>query len=278
MGTRPSTVFIGPIEVAGFCAALASGFREIGWIAHSVDVGAHRFGYGGGESRSRFLTLVQSGFRFLASIERRLGRGGRLVLYPFRAPLMGMVFVWAVFSCENFLYVFGQSLLPWNIDLWLLRKLRRPVLHVYLGSDSRPPFLSGKCLADNCRLTRTSLADLAVRRSRRLRARLRRIYAWSSYVIDNPMSGLLQPGSYINWFSLGFPTIVDGIPASEGGEHHHGEMVVVHAPSALIWLGRRAEDAGPYPAVEYVGRDVDHTRHFGGCEGFLTHVCKLHGE
>lgn len=229
MGSRASTVFIGPTEVAGFCAALSSGFREIGWASHTIDVGVHPFRYGPGESHSAYLAFMQWAFGWLVGVERRVGI--RLLFYPLRRVLMVGVFIWAIFTCGNFIYIVGRSLLPWHIDLWLLKTLRRPVLHVYLGSDSRPPFLSGHWLADHSDLAMGSMVDLTVRRSRRQRARLQRIYNWSKFVIDNPMSALAQPHRFINWFYLGFPTTLTARGAPSASERGQGEMTVIHAPS-----------------------------------------------
>ncbi|MGI8602770.1 MAG: hypothetical protein ACR2OZ_07190 [Verrucomicrobiales bacterium] len=142
-----------------------------------------------------------------------------------------MVFPFLAFYCRSFVFVCGTSVLPWLLDLIILKWLGRTVIHVYLGSDSRPVYLNGKSVLDLC----DTHGVLDVRGARKMLAdqirRLNTIYKNSLLVVDNPLSGLLHSGPYVNWFAMGIPTRV--VTHQKPMKINPGEPIrILHAPSA----------------------------------------------
>lgn len=222
-------IFIGPVEIAGFQNALAKGFQSRGWDVYIIDVWANKFKYkrvpGG-----RAISFFQKCFDLLGPLRKI--KGSRIFLWPIVTFLKFWVFVLILPRCQNYIFIFGQSLLPFNLDLWILKKIGCRVLHVYLGSDSRPAYFSGAWLNLSESKSAKQKTKLAAKYTKSQSRKLNRIYRWSSAVIDNPMSGALQPGRYINWFQMGFPSEVDMEEAisKDPWEKTEGPFVI-HAPS-----------------------------------------------
>lgn len=70
--------------------------------------------------------------------------GRKRWLYPWYAVKAAGVFVYALFRFDTFHFHFGYSLLPGNMDLWLLRALGKKIFFEFHGSDLRQPSLMKK--------------------------------------------------------------------------------------------------------------------------------------
>lgn len=227
MGKPEHKVFIGPREIAGFSASLGSGFNTLGWKPFLYDETGNQLHYKCAASSCRYLrTLgIINGW-----LHRRaaLIRGGRHIFSPITGAVNVFAFVWALYHCHSFIYIFGKSLLPLHIDLWLLKRMKRPVVQVYLGSDSRPPYLSGLWLDMISPFDEALQEKITRKEVRRKKAQLNRVYSYATYIVDNPLTGILQPGPFINWFAMGFPNAF-----AKTADHLSLKTVpyIVHAPS-----------------------------------------------
>jgi glycosyltransferase involved in cell wall biosynthesis len=227
MPSPQKNVFIGPVEIAGFCASLASGLEEQGWAAYTFSVEPNRFDYQRRGRRSTFLALAQRSCKFLCrSTQFPGGYKLRIVLQFFWQ--LG-VFLWALIFCRSYIFVYGRSILPGHADMAVFKKLGRPVIQVYLGSDSRAPYLSGRWNIDIGKVPESERAQKTACEVARITRVLHRNHRRASYVVDNPLSGILQPGPYINWFNMGFPTQdAEDIRSTASRD---GVPRILHAPS-----------------------------------------------
>ena len=246
--TRPRKVLIGPVEIAGFCAALSDGFSSMGWQSYTIDYQANRFKYKSRSGRSWVLRVLQRLFVLLAKLPSLPRRSW--LLSPLYFPLQCIVFVWACFRCDAFIFIFGRSLLPFSLDLWVFKLLRKPVVAVYLGSDSRPPYLSGSWRAQSANLSPDQQVQATVNFMNNQRGNLRRMSRRSRCVVDNPYSGFLQPAPFVNWFSMGFPCPTPDLAMSGKGVSER--PVILHAPSNRVIKGS-----------EYIEKILDELRDEG---------------
>lgn len=233
-------ILIGPCEIAGYYRHLASGFRTGGHDASLFSYTQHPFSYGGTTVRSTTLACIQ----YLLGIRRSLHHFptvGILLLLPV-AVLMAVWALIAVVRYDTFIFGFGESLLPWNIDLPLLKLLRKRVIsHLGHGSEARPPVIDGPALPGSDRCT----VDAMINETRRRRGRLAFHCRHCTCVIGAPFSTThFAEYPLINSFALGVPVSLDieelactHPPKSAGTDIPTGTVVALHAPSNPISKG-----------------------------------------
>jgi hypothetical protein len=222
-------LLIGPIEVSGFCTSLSNGFKKLGWETNTIYTGVNPFAYGE-KGGSILYQLFQRAFDFVAFLSIKW-TPLRIPMGVVRIVLKAILFVCILPQKQDYIFIFRQSLLPLNLDIPILRWLGRRTVSVYLGSDSRSPYLSGDrfILTDHeSSKVRAESLDRLTSLTTRILSRIHRRFEW---IVDNPMAGHLQPGQFLNWFSMGFPTIVPSQTAPVKPAWNGAGPLIIHAPS-----------------------------------------------
>lgn len=211
-------VFIGFYEIAGYNGSLKWGFDELGVDAHFFNLNAHLFNYNGAEVDNRFIRLI----KFIdgkASTGVSAMRLFWTLGYRICTALLGL---WALPRYDTFIFSFGMSFLRYY-DLPVLRFFNKQVIFVYLGSDSRPPYLNRKNY-DN------SLA-LIIRQSQSMKRDIKTVEKYADYIINHPPTGHFHERKFVQFMKIGIPTCF------KGGEEHTaftadtGIIRILHAPS-----------------------------------------------
>lgn len=218
-------ILIGPVEVSGVAAGLSQGLREQGEDAQVVLSCKHPFSYGGDVEGVLF-----SIWRFFGGLR---STPHQHILRKVMTVLLHrcwsfLVLVRVLFSYDAFIFLYGQSLTDTRFELWLLRLLGKKIIFIFVGSDSRPPYMDGGiCAGDGD----GGISDPRVlsRLCRKSKLRIRRIEKYADFVINSPAAAHFHERRYINWFEMGLPRSFDfggGVanPASEA-------VRIVHAPS-----------------------------------------------
>lgn len=107
-------IFVGPVEVAGIAITLTKAFRKLGVEADSI-------------------LFLKSGFNYPVDKCLNLQNKNKL-LWPF---IVLDNFIKSIFCYDSFLFIYGVSLLPWNLDLLILKILRKKIGVIFCGSDIR---------------------------------------------------------------------------------------------------------------------------------------------
>ncbi len=196
-------VLLGPGDTASFPTRLARALAERGAHCWVVDFTQHRYSAGPGKLGQARLWGAGPA-RFIGGLIARGGPAGSLGS-ALKAIAQFIVFIWSLFRADAFVFVSSRSLLPGYLDLPIYRLLGKRVIRVFLGTDSRPRYMTGwhhqvldpAGQADACK-------KLA-RRVRRQRARVRWMSRWADVVVENPLCGHYQQRPFINWFHVGFP-------------------------------------------------------------------------
>jgi len=107
-------ILVGPNEIAGIGTVLTKAFNKIGIRATKISFKKHPFGYSTGlylnlENKSRFIRWLILIFNFIKSI----------------------------FLYDSFLFIFGTTLLPHNLDLPILKILDKKTGMIFCGCDIR---------------------------------------------------------------------------------------------------------------------------------------------
>jgi glycosyltransferase involved in cell wall biosynthesis len=141
----------------------------------------------------------------------------------FKAMLL-KVFLSCIFRYDVFIFSAGTSFFS-GIELWLLRSLGKKILFIYLGSESRPPYLNGIFLTRPQWQGYWHLKKL----SKHIAHRVRRQERVSNAIIAHRVASQFLRRPFYDYLAIGYP--MDPLPpvcdVMQSGDH----TVVVHAPS-----------------------------------------------
>lgn len=196
-------VFVGPVEISGYYTNLARGFRENGVHCDFVTYDRHPFEYGGDSKKPILLSLAD----FLKGFRGKLGM--RLIeRILITLPGQALQWVWAIsamFKYDVFIFGFGHSLLPRNLDLIVLKFIGKIVIsNLGHGSDARPPYIDGAYQSSDgsSRPTTDELLSFS-------QAKLKKVeffQKFSDVIIGAPFTtSHFSSKGYVNWFAVGLP-------------------------------------------------------------------------
>ena len=255
-GGRPR-VFIGLSEVAGQFSSIEAALRASGINAAFHNLSPDVFRYRGGKSWSVGRLRDLRGSR-QGTLGHRLWRVALRINGMIRRARAAGLFPIAVLRYDAFI-LGGHETFLGGIDLWILRRLRKPVVIIFTGSDHRPPFLSGKGI--RLHGDQQSL----IRASKRLSRRVRRAERWAAAVVALPTSAQFHRRAFIHFLAIGIPMMSHphGPQARSGVSH---AVRVLHCPTDPVGKGSdrirtaidRVRDRGI--AIDYrevVGRPND---------------------
>ncbi len=220
---------MGRLEISGYYGQLSRGFQDLGIRHDYITYWSNPFGFGGETVDPLFLRWARHWPTFSASAEHRLAF--RLVSAVIREVLVTVWAVRALLRYDAFILGFGETLLRGNLDLRLIKLLRKPVIvNMAHGSEARPPYIDGSAL-QVAQAAGTSPREMA-RKARRLASRVRRIERLATYVIGAPYStSQFSTRPFINHFSIGIPYDRDENPPTPAGDAADRPIVVLHSPS-----------------------------------------------
>jgi hypothetical protein len=136
-------IFVGTEEIAGYYTNLVSGFQEIGVSVTFATRDLHQFEY---SDSTLSVPLFIRGYRYL-----RRKQNSRHLNYIVKFALaFGAEFLWhfwalkIIFTHDKFIFGFGRSLFKRNLDLPILKILKKKVImNLAHGSEARPPYFDG---------------------------------------------------------------------------------------------------------------------------------------
>ncbi|MDB0011060.1 hypothetical protein N9D78_01625 [Flavobacteriales bacterium] len=213
-------VFIGLREVAGYFSNLKKGFEEIGVNCAFLNLGGNPFNYDLGKNPKwvTALNLVgeKVGTKFSKSFILRA-----IWLLIFQNIFGFFAFFIAIFRYDVF--IFGShSTFFFFIDYLILKLMRKKIICVYLGSDTRPIFLNGYAFTGkgNARIIRiiTRLQKSIIKFSERL----------SDITINYPPTAQFHNKEFVSWFHIGIPS---EFPKFKKKEIGNKKIRIIHCPS-----------------------------------------------
>jgi len=222
-------------ETAGWCGQLVVGLRAMGVRADHLDLGPDPLGYSASRpARARAV-------RWLGE-RRQRGPGPRGLWTALHRIGMAWLFVHALARYDAFVFRAGDSFFNLR-DLEVLRRLGRPALVVFFGSDSRPPYLNG-AEADRHQTGTMLAAETAARRRM-----VERTEREAAAIVCHVMSAQLHARRTIAFLAVGIPRATGSAPPSPSGP-----VRALHAPSRSAGKGtevvRAAVDAARALGVE----------------------------
>lgn len=219
-----SRVLIGPVEVAGVAQGLQKGLAQLNIASDLVLECQHPFDYAAQESES----LLVGAWKWAGTQARRIP----MWLLPLKGfayachlVLCWPVLFWALLRYDAFVFLAGKTLTNTSLELLLMRVLHKPAVVIFLGSDSRPPYINGAW-------TMSTVAAMR-RATLRQKRKVRRIERQATVCVNAPGTSHFHECLVINWFALGLPRDVSA--AAQGDvdlrERPVTSLRVVHSPS-----------------------------------------------
>lgn len=227
--TSPKTrIFIGLVEIAGYYHNLSEGLRALGQEVTFFTLSDHPFSYADSKGLwwlPHFIRFCYKRFKAKKNILFRLFWAGleycALLLY----------FVWAAAKHDIFLFGFGTSFLPFQIDYLILRALRKKVVaNLAHGSETRPPYVGVDLQVVESSPDSEKKQILFLKNSVQSKANMvKRVEKFSDYLIGAPYStSQFAARPFINWFALGVPGQFE---VKQNNHNNSGAVRILHSPS-----------------------------------------------
>jgi hypothetical protein len=227
--SKATRVLIAPSDISGFYEKLVKGLQEIGLDAHFANFNALVTNYTVGGSRWFFVRRGQN-LLLRASLHRN-PRTIRFRFFTLRTQIyMFLTLLSSLFRVDTYIFVYGRSFLPRNLDLLLLKLLKKQVISVIgHGNEARPTYLSFNGISNVEDVIAPEVIRSMYRRNLQMKKNLRRIEKYSTYSIASTCTSQLLTTEFIEMLALRQPIIpiLTNNPVSK--ESHI--VRVLHCPS-----------------------------------------------
>lgn len=228
-------IFVGPNDIAGFASRIAGALAGNGAQVQFFNATALAYNPHVVESpnlRQLFPSAVVRASRWQAS-GGLSGLAGGILGGAIKFLAFLRMCVWA----ETCVMLGGKGFFLGGLEYAFLRLLGKRVIHVFVGTASRPRYLSGYARAalKGDGVKGKELQRLA-RRTRRQAGRIRGIARHASVVVENPLCGHFYEKPFVNFFKLGVPLDVAALEAhpritTATPPRTEGKIRVLHCPS-----------------------------------------------
>jgi hypothetical protein len=221
-------VFIGTTEVAGYFVNLFLGFKKLGVDAGYLNINYIKFKYQGHRDNNY---PILNWFQSFAIYTAGLKGAKRAVIKPIYFLCKVFVFIWAAFKFDVFIFGVGSSFLRYK-DYKILRFLGKKIIHVSLGSDSRPQYVNGVYKDDN-----NGKYDLAKMQmiNREINALITIIEEYVDVIINYPQHAHFHKRDFISGMYIGFPTRIELGLAAKSIQNR--SVRILHAPTRPLTKG-----------------------------------------
>lgn len=220
-------IFIGPQEIAGFLTRIS-----LALASHGKKVIAFKQFH---SDKHPELVDHPNILWMFPKVIRHHSSSNSFIGTVIRYLLRFLVLIRIICSCRAALFIGGKGLFNLPLDYYFLRLCGVRVVHMYVGTASRPRFLSSYALKhlDGNPARICKLAARILRQKKRVRATSRA----ASLVIENPLCGHFQNQPFINFFHLGIPMDVAALNAGRPDNnpnptHPQNQKIrILHCPS-----------------------------------------------
>ena len=233
---RDMKVLIAPVETAGFVANLVQGLRQLGVDAESYVSERHSFSYGDEEEKKSPTVRL---WRYLGTLFQRkppLPFLVRAALLAAQSVVAWFVLLRSIRLFDAYIFVAGKTFTNTRLELRLLRFLGKRIIFVSLGSDSRPPYMSGGYCAG---MAPDKAAPRVVRASKKVSKAVQFQERYAHYMVNAPGTGQFHRKKFVNWFSMGVPVSEAEEPTAEGDTQESRPVRILHSPSKPVLKGSK---------------------------------------
>ncbi len=221
---RQPRVFIGLREVSGYYGNLKKGFDQLGCEAAFISLSHTRNRYSL-ESNPKWAVVINSISQWLS---RHLTGtwAARILVVGVLQNIMGPIaFLFALFRYDVF--IFGSvSTFFFFLDQPILKLFGKKIIHVFVGSDSRPIYLNGYVME---RLDRKSIFK-GVLLTFIQKTVLKTIDKFADVIVNIPPQAYFHTRTVANGYIVGYPFEWTG-PVIPYSKRVNEKPHILHAPS-----------------------------------------------
>ena len=225
MSIKGKTIFVGPQEIAGFLSRSAKALADEG-----TNVIAFKQTHT--QQQPELIQHPKIHWLFPNTIEK-ISSAHSLLRTFCQFFLKVFALYTAIAKADACLFIGGKGFFNFPIDYYILRLFRKRVVHMFVGTASRPRYLSAYAKqalnSDNDRAKR--FIKKLIKRTRRQRARVNSISKAASIVIENPLCGHFQAKPFINYFIVGMPIKMQPAKADPRPMDNNRKIRILHCPS-----------------------------------------------
>lgn len=142
------------------------------------------------------------------------------------------LFLQSVIRTDVYIFAWGMSFIPLNVDLLILKLLRKKTICIIgHGSEARPPYLgnTGPELPDES-ISFSKLEQIK-KQTKRVKRNVSRIERWAGVVVALPTTAHFLKKPFVNFYTLGIPSNPNVYPAQLHSFRNRDAISIVHAPS-----------------------------------------------
>lgn len=224
MSKRKPKIFLGLNEIAGYYSSLSRGFKGLGYQSTLVVRIDDKFGFEKGDKN-----LLINTWKALVAKRRTTPKSkipSKIIWVVLHQIVTIILFIWALVRFDVFIFSFASTFFNYK-ELPILKFFGKKVIHVFHGTDSRPPYLNGKYLSNS--------TDQVISETIAMKKRLKSIEKYADYIICNPPQGHLYEKPFINRMYIGSPVSFNfdkaDLPYTDEAEKKTSSVVVAHLPS-----------------------------------------------
>lgn len=213
-------ISIGPGEIGGYFSNLKAGFDEINIPSEHFVLMPNKFGY---QESNYFLKNA-----YLLVAKLRNIKVAPIIYFGFflEAIIRLFVFIYTLIRCDVFIIPGFGSFFKFY-ELPLIKFLKKKIIVVYVGSDARPAYFSGKNLDD---FRQPQDRDLLKKEVLRQIAFISKVEKYADLIVNHTATAQFFERDFIRLQALGTPVRHDPKMVKSKSEHL-GITRILHAPS-----------------------------------------------
>ena len=224
-------IYIGNKEIAGYFSRLKDGFDKIGVKADLWYLIDNKY------YTTKTNKLVKLNQRLFPYFKKKLFT----IFFPFALlaafsmlVIHTIVFVYALFKYDVFI-LNSQPFFNYT-ELSILKLFRKKIIVVFLGTESRPEYISGNLIQGKYASNGNFKLKHCYKNVKAQHQRIHRIEKYADIIINHPPTALFQQKPFIAWLHVGFPNDIP-VNMAENKNGFSRIVKVLHAPSNTISKG-----------------------------------------
>ena len=215
-------ILIGVTEVAGYFQNLFLGFKELGYDAGYLNVNTFKFKYNDyGRENHRFLNYLM---KLAKKVDSMKNSPFLLVYRVYYLFIKFLAFIWCLYKYDVFIFGTCSSFFRF-FDYSVIKFFRKKIIHVSLGSDSRPSYLSGVYKDE---IEKQDLLKYFAEKNKTIISDIKKIENYADIIINYPQHAHFQTKDFINGNYIGFPTRILSVINPDSNNQR---VRILHAPT-----------------------------------------------
>ncbi len=212
-------IFIGLYEVAGYNTGLKKGFDELGVESIFVELMDHPFKYGENRSDNALIRFLKFfGNRIIAIPETNIKK---IILVLCLLIIEIPLFIWALFKYDVFIFGFKSSFFLFY-DLPILKLFGKRIIYIFFGSDSRPPYISG-------RYFNVPIQE-CISLTNNQKKSIKKIERYADIIVNHPPGSHFHERRFIPFMRMGIPCLINAAGTADSMLQKN-KLLILHAPS-----------------------------------------------